>query len=210
MTQAVTNPNTQQYWDEVYRREWEQGLVGTDRYRRDYGPIHDAVIALIDDAARVLDLGCGPGLLCRRIKLARPRTRVTGVDFSPYAIEQTGARDAQLGITYHCRDLRTTLDGIGGPFDVITLCEVLEHLDEPERVVAAAMTCLRPGGLFIITCPHDDAIPDVEHVRIWGHDSLFHLLAGYGDVVSFRHFPPPYFHHWTMAWTTRVKRDGVE
>jgi SAM-dependent methyltransferase len=84
------------------------------------------------------------------------------------------------------------------------MCEILEHLDEPEAVIAAVMVRLRPGGRFVLTCPHDDAVPDPEHVRTWGHDEVFHLLAPYGDTVSFRHFPPPWFHPWMLAYLTKT------
>ena len=87
---------------------------------------------------------------------------------------------------------------------MITICEVIEHLNEPERVIAEAAPLLRDPGLFVVTCPHDAGIPDPEHVREWGHDTLFHLLAEYGETVSFRHFPPPYFHVWMMAWVTKA------
>ena len=200
----MSNPNTEQYWDEVYRREWERGVIGTEAYNRDYGPIHDAVIELIPDGARTLDLGCGPGLLCHKIKVARPQASVMGVDFSAYTVACNQKRDADLGITYRCLDLRGALSALPSPFDVITICEVIEHLDEPERIVDEAVTLLREGGLLVVTCPHDNEIPDPEHVRVWGHDELFHLLARYGETVSFRHFPPPYFHIWMMAWVTKA------
>ena len=70
-------------------------------------------------------------------------------------------------------------------------------------MVAAAMKLLKPGGRFILTCPHDNAIPDPEHLRIWGHDELFHLLAPYSDTVSFTHFPPPWFHIWMLAYLAK-------
>ena len=208
-----TNINTPDYWDAVYRAEWESGKVRSEDYSRDYGPIHDAIVRLIPDGSRLLDVACGPGVLCRKIRQRRPTATVMGVDFSQYTITQNEARDRSLGIEYRCLDIRTELGSIDRQFDVVTLCEILEHLDEPETVVAAAMRLLKPGGRFILTCPHDDGIPDPEHVRIWGHDELFHLLAPYSDTVSFMHFPPPYFHVWMLAYLTTpnggIQREGA-
>src|SRR4030095_1795569 len=62
------NINTPEYWDRVYRGEWESGQATGENYSRDYGPIHDAIIRLIPDGSTVLDIACGPGLLCRKIK----------------------------------------------------------------------------------------------------------------------------------------------
>jgi SAM-dependent methyltransferase len=126
-----------------------------------------------------------------------------GVDFSQYTISRNQERDRALGVQYGCLDIRTSLSAVGRAYDVVTMCEILEHLEEPEVAVAMTMQLVKSGGRFILTCPHDDAIPDPEHLRCWGHDELFHLLAPYGDTVSFVHFPPPYFHIWMLAYLTK-------
>ena len=197
------NINTQDYWDAVYREECHSGRLRSPDYSRDYGPIHDAIVGLIPDRSRVLDIACGPGLLCQKIKKRLPSTQVLGVDFSEYVIAHNQERDRSLGVEYRCIDIRNSLALLDGRFDVVTMCEILEHLDEPEVVVAAALGLLKTGGRFILTCPHDNGIPDPEHVRLWGHDEVFHLLAPYSDTISFTHFPPPYFHVWMLAHLTK-------
>ena len=193
------NINTREYWDTVYRREWETGEVSSSDYQRDYGPIHDAIVALAAGGSRVLDIACGAGVLCRKLKQTSPAASVTGVDFSRYTVERNHERDAALGIEYLCLDVREELPSLGGPFDVVILCEIIEHLDDPAQVLADAFRLLRDGGRLIVTCPHDDAIPDPEHVRLWGHDEIFHALAPYTSAVSLMHFPPPYFDMWLLA-----------
>lgn len=202
-TAAPGNINTADYWDGVYRQEWESGSVESGNYHRDYGPVHDAVVDLVSDGSRVLDVACGSGLLCRKIKERFPAARVLGVDFAEYTIHQNRKRDLALGIEYLCVDVRNSLRALEGLFDVVTMCEILEHLENPEAVVSDALSLLRPGGRFILTCPHDDAIPDPEHLRCWDHDQVFHLLAPYSEVISFRHFLPPYFHIWMLAYLTK-------
>ena len=197
-TRARKNLNTPEYWDGVYRTEWESGRVTAGDYYRDYGPIHDAIVELVPDGARVLDVACGAGVLCRKIAERRPASRVTGVDFSEYTIARNREADAGA-VEYVCLDVRSSLRSLRGGFDVVTMCEILEHLDEPERVVADAMTLLRRGGRFVVTAPHDEGVPSPEHVREWGHDELFHLLAPYGDAITFVHFPPPWFDAWMLA-----------
>jgi 2-polyprenyl-3-methyl-5-hydroxy-6-metoxy-1,4-benzoquinol methylase len=197
MTQS--NINTPGYWDSVYLKEWESGAVQRKKYFRDYGPIHEAIIKLVPVGSQVLDIACGPGVLCRKIKQQVPGSKVTGIDFSKYTIERNRARDRELGVNYQVVDIRNSLASMPARFDVVIMCEILEHLDEPEKAVADAMTLLRPGGRFILTCPHKDGIPDPEHVRIWDHDELFHLLATYSPTVSFTHFSPPWYHVWMMA-----------
>jgi len=199
------NINTPDYWDGVYRHEWESGSVVSGNYHRDYAPIHDAIIELIKDGSTVLDIACGAGLLCQKIKRRFPATQVLGVDFAQYTIEQNRNRDHGLGVEYQSLDIRSALGSLTRRFDVVMMCEILEHLDEPEPVVEAALSLLKPGGRFILTCPHDDQIPDPEHVRNWGHDEVFHLLQPYSDTISFVHFPPPYFHIWMMAHLIKMQ-----
>jgi 2-polyprenyl-3-methyl-5-hydroxy-6-metoxy-1,4-benzoquinol methylase len=196
----LMNINTVQYWNGVYRDECESGRADSGEYSRDYGPVHDAIVGLVPEGSRVLDVACGPGLLCRKVKQRVAGVEVTGVDFSDYMVCRNQERDRGLGVEYRCLDVRGGLASLGGPYDVVMMCEVLEHLEEPEFVVGSAMGLLRLGGLFILSCPHDEGIPDPEHLRTWGHDEVFHLLAAYGETVSFRHFPPPYFHVWMLAY----------
>ena len=202
---TTVNVNTPDYWNRVYSQEWESGSVQGESYHRDYGPIHDAVVDLVPEGSAVLDIACGAGVLCRKIKKARPTARVLGVDFAEFMIARNREQDAALGIEYRCVDIRHSLGSIERHFDVVCMCEILEHLEEPERVVATAFDLLNPGGRFILTCPHDNSIPDHEHIRVWGHDDVFHLLANYSQQVTFMHFPPPYFHIWMMAYLTKGK-----
>ena len=200
----ATNINTPDYWNRVYLEEWESGRARCEGYSRDYGPIHDAIVELIPQGSQVLDIACGPGLLCRKIKQRVQGTRVLGVDFAQYMIERNQERDRPLGVEYRSLDIRTSLGALDRQFDVVCMCEILEHLDQPETVVASAMERLRPGGHFILTCPHAAGIPDPEHVRYWDHDELFHLLAPYSSAITFIHFPPPYFHVWMMAHLSKA------
>lgn len=195
---ASENINTPAYWDRIYRREWESGNVFSATYERDYGPMHDAIISLIPRAATVLDVGCGPGVLCRKIKTRLPDTSVTGVDFSEYTIQRNKHVDHALGNEYLRADVQTDLPHLEEAFDAIIISEVIEHLDHPKRTIAGAINLLNPGGRLIITCPHDDAIPSAVHVRQWGHDELFHLLTAYSDTVCFTQFPPSH-DKWMMA-----------
>ncbi|HWQ93427.1 MAG TPA: class I SAM-dependent methyltransferase [Clostridia bacterium] len=200
---TASNINTRDYWNSIYRAE-----IGSNQQaghsHRDYAPIHDAIIRLVPPHASVLDIACGPGLLCRKIRQRVPTARVLGVDFSEVMVRHNQLRDASLGVQYQCLDIRDSLASLDEQFDVIAMCEILEHLERPEKTVESALELLRPGGRFILSCPHDDAIPDPEHLRTWGHDDIFHLLAPYSETVSFVHFPPPYFHIWMMAYLTKM------
>lgn len=196
--EAGNNINTRTYWDRVYRREWESGQVFSATYARDYGPVHEAIMTRIPQDARVLDVACGSGVLCQKIKERFPTSLVTGVDFSQYTIGRIQWVDRDSGNEYICLDVQTSLPSLSRTFDVVIMAEIIEHLDDPNRTIADAVNLLNPGGHLIITCPHDDAIPSKEHVREWGHNELFHALAPYNDTVCFTQFLPPH-DKWMMA-----------
>jgi 2-polyprenyl-6-hydroxyphenyl methylase / 3-demethylubiquinone-9 3-methyltransferase len=101
---------------------------------------------------RVLDVGCGGGLLAEA--LARAGARVTAIDLAPGMIEvaRLHALDASLAIDYRLAAAEELIVAEPGAFDVVTCMEMLEHVPEPASVVATLARALRPGGaLFVST-----------------------------------------------------------
>jgi 2-polyprenyl-3-methyl-5-hydroxy-6-metoxy-1,4-benzoquinol methylase len=95
---------------------------------------------LADGAGTMLDIGCGNGLLARRIaELARADT-VRGVDVM--------VRDETSVPVAHYDGEHLPFDD--ATFDVITVCDVLHHAADPRAVVKDAMRVLRPNGRLVI------------------------------------------------------------
>ncbi len=96
--------------------------------------------------ARVLDVGCGGGILSEA--LARAGARVTGVDLAEesLAAAREHAAAANLAIDYRSAALEELAAAEAATFDVVTCLEMLEHVPEPERIVAACAALVRPGG----------------------------------------------------------------
>ena len=102
--------------------------------------------------ARVLDAGCGGGLLAEA--LAARGARVTGVDLAPGMIEvaRLHATEGGLDIDYRVLAVDALAEHEPAAFDAITCMEMLEHVDEPAAMFASFATLLRPGGdLFVST-----------------------------------------------------------
>jgi 2-polyprenyl-6-hydroxyphenyl methylase/3-demethylubiquinone-9 3-methyltransferase len=95
---------------------------------------------------RVLDVGCGGGLLAEG--LAMLGARVVGIDLAPENIAeaQRHAGGSALTIDYRCIDVEQLAREMPGQFDVVTCLEMLEHVPEPDRVVTACGAAVRPGG----------------------------------------------------------------
>jgi 2-polyprenyl-6-hydroxyphenyl methylase / 3-demethylubiquinone-9 3-methyltransferase len=135
-------------FDAISSRFWDP--AGEFRPLHILNPIRARFVA--DRAAlagkRVLDVGCGGGLLCEA--LARAGARVTGIDLAPGMIEVARLHAAEQGldITYKV----TPAEDIDGEFDVVTCMEMLEHVPDPAKMTATLATLVAPGGhVFVST-----------------------------------------------------------
>jgi 2-polyprenyl-6-hydroxyphenyl methylase/3-demethylubiquinone-9 3-methyltransferase len=101
---------------------------------------------------RVLDVGCGGGLLSE--SLTRAGAQVTGVDLAPGMIEvaRLHAAESGLAIDYRVASAEELAQASPGHFDVVTCMEMLEHVPDPAAMTATLARLLAPGGaLFVST-----------------------------------------------------------
>jgi 2-polyprenyl-6-hydroxyphenyl methylase/3-demethylubiquinone-9 3-methyltransferase len=102
--------------------------------------------------SRVLDVGCGGGLLAEA--LARAGARVTAIDLAPTMIEVAclHAAESALAVDYRLTSAEEVAAAEPAGFDVVTCMEMLEHVPEPAAMTATLAQLLRPGGaLFVST-----------------------------------------------------------
>jgi O-antigen biosynthesis protein len=127
--------------------------------RRYFGDAKPAFLQLIDPRGlRVLDLGCGGGHNGALLKRAGAR-EVIGVELDAGAAAQARERlDQVVCADLACLDLARLGDE---PFDAVLASDVLEHLAEPEAVLAQVLTHLRPGGAVVVS------LPNVAHVSVF-------------------------------------------
>jgi SAM-dependent methyltransferase len=119
--------------------------------------------------ARLLDLGCGPGLYLQRLA-ARGYT-CTGIDFSPASIAHARQQAAQAGlvIDYHEADLRSADFGPAASFDCVMLIFGELNVFKPadaRTILRKAWAALKPGGRLVLEPATE------EHVRSIGREPL--------------------------------------
>src|SRR5580658_6142448 len=123
---------------------------------------------------RVLDIGCGGGLLTEA--LARHGAHVSGIDLAPSMIEvaRLHAHESQLQIDYRVCSAEQMAQQPGSPFDVITCMELIEHVPSPAALLAATAKLLRPGGALFVSTINRNLRSFL--LAIVGAEYLLHLI----------------------------------
>lgn len=102
--------------------------------------------------ARVLDVGCGGGLLSEA--LAGAGAEVVAIDLAPELLKVARLHKLETGVRvdYRLQSVESLAAEQPGSFDAITCMEMLEHVPDPAAIVGACATLLKPGGrLFLST-----------------------------------------------------------
>lgn len=105
-----------------------------------------------NDPLRLMDVGCGTGTLLKRAQ--KLGFAVEGVEICEPLARDTAK---QIGCPVH----EEVLSGVTFDkkhFDVITLYDVIEHLQEPLRDLSVVYDILNPGGVLFILCPNEGAL----------------------------------------------------
>ncbi len=146
------------------------------------------------DRARIIEIGCGEGILLERI---RTRHEVWGVDINQSAV--VSAREKGLHVF-----IGTIEEFIaahpGLYFDYILFFHLLEHLEDPRSFLCTVQAILKPGGRIYFSVPNDrrctlrlgheswDFPP--HHLTRFSRDGVVQLLTGAGyHVVAMRDEP---------------------
>ncbi|WP_329891146.1 bifunctional 2-polyprenyl-6-hydroxyphenol methylase/3-demethylubiquinol 3-O-methyltransferase UbiG [Stenotrophomonas sp. SMYL11] len=102
--------------------------------------------------ARVLDIGCGGGLLSEA--LAQAGADVTAIDLAPELVKVARLHALESGakVDYRVQAAEDLAAEQPGSFDVVTCMEMLEHVPDPGAIIEACKRLLKPGGhLFLST-----------------------------------------------------------
>ena len=124
----------------------------------EFKPLHDINPLRLDYIAarcgglrdkRVLDVGCGGGILAEA--MARAGAIVTGIDLSekPLGVARLHQLESGVAVDYHLVAAEAFAAEVPASFDVVTCMELLEHVPDPASTVAACARLVKPGGLVV-------------------------------------------------------------
>jgi 2-polyprenyl-6-hydroxyphenyl methylase/3-demethylubiquinone-9 3-methyltransferase len=156
------------------RRWWDP--EGPQRPLHDLNPARLRYVAdrLPLRGARVLDVGCGAGLLSEA--LAGEGAEVTALDLSPELIDVAKLHLLESGrqVDYRLVSVEDLARDMPAAFDAVTCMEMLEHVPDPASVLRACADLLVPGGLLFVSTL--DRTPQAFGAAIVGAEYVAGLL----------------------------------
>ena len=158
---------------------WDSANSGSSDY---LNPKVISMVAAIGPK-RILDIGCGNGLLSRQLKLAG--YEVVGIDF-----DQTGvdiARTAYPNIPFYrfgIQDDPAELLNQENPFDMVVSTEVVEHLFAPHLLMDYASAVLTEGGILLVSTPFHGYWKNIL-LAVLGKWDNHHMPLWHGGHIKF-------------------------
>ncbi|WP_028577192.1 class I SAM-dependent methyltransferase [Desulfomicrobium escambiense] len=135
-----------------------------------------------EDGLRVLDAGCGRGDLVVSFSKANPSWQVTGIDLEPERIAIARAVRDRIGLKNAEYIEGSVLElSHDGRYDMVTCCDVLEHIQDDVSVMKKFHGSLKRGGVLLLTFP---SIPQRRHLGLvkWRERRIGFSNEDYGHV----------------------------
>lgn len=178
------NPREIEKFSALASRWWDPN--GPQRPLHELNPVRLAYVRRRGPLSnlRVLDVGCGGGLLTEA--MAAEGARATGIDLSEQLIDIARLHLLETGVQaeYRVVSAENLAAEHPGAFDAVTCMEMLEHVPDPQAIVQACFDVLKPGGtLFLSTI---NRTPAAFVLAVVGAEYVARLLPkGTHDYRSF-------------------------
>jgi 2-polyprenyl-3-methyl-5-hydroxy-6-metoxy-1,4-benzoquinol methylase len=147
-------------------------------------------VPIIPHGARLLEIGPGHGLLASVLLGRRADVQYVGIDISPRSISYSAAAFSAAAISEARYELvvadASHAEGLlagTGAFQAAVCCEVLEHVDRPDSLLATLKTLTEPGApAFVSTVANMEA---EDHVFLFhDEDEIRSLLCANGFAID--------------------------
>lgn len=129
----------------------------------------------------VVDAACGLGYGSAILAAALPEAKVLGFDISGEAVEYANALYGSERVAFATSDVRALTSLESGSVDGFVSFETLEHVPDPEKIMAEVARVLRPNGVFVGSVPNlwcDDSgnDPSPYHFQVFDLDKLMDVV----------------------------------
>ena len=158
---------------------------------------YDKLLSAMPNRAKtIVDIGCGDGALTYQLARNKSVRRVIGCDTEARAIVLAKGKIVGLPESHRVTFMNKSLHHCefeAHSVDAITMCEVIEHLDNPAHMLEEIKRIGKPGGVLAITTPKnkcDGSKWDEHHITEYTEGSLNHLIARYFPSTTVTPFMP--------------------
>ncbi len=126
------------------------------------------------DGKRILDVGCGGGILAE--SMALKGARVTGIDMAELSLKiaRLHLHESGLDVDYQLSTVEAFAEQHEAQFDIVTCLEMLEHVPDPASIIASATCLLKPDGVLILSTINRN--PKSFALAILGAEYVLRLL----------------------------------
>lgn len=129
---------------------------------------------------KVLDCGCGTGLICFLVSQIKSVDEIHGVDLQKSVLVQAQENMINDKTIFH-NGFVEELDFDSEYFDTVIMGEVIEHVYSVEKTIEKVSMVLKKNGILIITCPYKGKLSKL-HVRSISKTFLKEVLSPYFNI----------------------------
>lgn len=165
-------------------------------------------------AFRILDVGCGDGVITKRLRTAFPDIQVIAVDLDEVRLRRATEYCPRVAF---CQSTVETLPFADDAFQLVLCHHVVEHVPNDVGLLEECGRVLSPTGLFILGLPHEGGVigrilrtlhrrmyAAGEHVNFYTIATMRRLLtdAGFNDITyaKFGFLFPQAYVHVALVW----------
>lgn len=160
--------NDDQYWDDIYEREW-------DSPAREWPTKNKIIEQATSKTDVILDIACGTGSMLRYLK-NQGYNDLHGTEISDLCVRRL--READIAMF---KSVLPTIECEENIFDVIIASQILEHIIRRKEFMSEIKRVMKKGGQCFLFVPDNclGPIDEPSHVIKFTEESLSKLLAGY-------------------------------
>ncbi|MDO8339894.1 MAG: class I SAM-dependent methyltransferase [Candidatus Burarchaeum sp.] len=126
--------------------------------------LSEAIGRLPEKIGELLDIGCGEGWFLKKISVLEPKAKLFGVDICEVDLDYAERLVPTASFSVYGA---YKLPFKAGKFDCVTMLEVLDHLDEPDRALKEANRVLKKDGTLFVSVPDESLLRWRFVWKIW-------------------------------------------
>ena len=198
LSKAMTEDENQNSWNSLAKLYLERfgNEIQYDEWIRTF------CLNLPSSPAKILDLGCGPGINAKKILEYCPDAQLTGIDFAPNMVEtaRNHVPDAhfQVGDIRKIPQFQHSFDGIFASFSIPYIND-----GEVEKMIVSSHSRMQKGGIFFLSFIESSINSSKKSVNSAGLPMIMYyyevewietVLVNHGfDVIeTFKHYEAGY------------------